>query len=1090
MLGGEGVSNENELLEPLATEAGQQAIARAINNLGSLENAVRAERAAATATQKADEARNSAEDASDYATEARNWANKTDGYVAQETITIPPEQEGDEPTTETIDLYSAKYYAALAQDIYNNLQFDTEPTEDSTKLLSSGAIYTALNGKADKSDTYTKTEVDTALSNVQSTLTFDSTPTANSNNPVTSDGIYTALQNVEIDIDGEITEDSDNPVTSAAIYEALQNIEVTGGVGNASGVTQEVLYQGTWTSGSITLSKPITDFDFIAVYYTGTDWGNSKEKNSVYQVYPTKPIIENIGYMFNYYGYDTYRCCIIANSATQFTIDTVANYYAYKIVGIKFSKNLSEQMYSNVLYENASGWSSGSITLNDDFTNYDFIEFVYGEQNIQNQRYSKVIPSERLRETEQDNKQFVIDGVDNQYILFSIQSNSFTIISRINYQLYEIIGIKLAKGGYSGIVSDARMTVKSGTIDVGAISGAQNKAFPVIFDSPMPDTNYHVFVCKSAKSTYYERIFETASESSKTVNGFNIDCWISGDVASGCKINWIAIRPNSYTREGMVEDVLFNTDTPVYTQGEVINLSGNISDYDLIEITTRFTANSGGEPWKYHVKNIFSSQELLDTQNQDKKNLNNTYSNGYITSYCANGDNQIICRGNVGQMGITKVVGIKFGRYVSGVAVDTTVTQNSNAVVTSGAVYDALQNIPSGGGGGGSITLDSIPIENSTNGITSGAVWNALVNRFAPDFSGDIPNDMKVENADQLLFQNGSSNNYYKKYNGIAAGAVVILPDNFVSAILVSTNENNVIQYSSNNQSVAHTIIYDNKTFYYSGSVNTLRTNMNPRNFSIRWTSTWFASEEAAARYILDQVLSAPSRTLANYNITNAYTKTEVDTLLQNAGGSSITVDSTITQGGTNPVEGGAIYTALGDKADQSTTYTKTEVDTALASKGDVTTDTAQNITGTKTFVGSKKVAFKQSAANDKLGFTLFGNTGTERGYLEFNPTNTVDGVAGLMTLGNYATSAAGLTQVGFRRYSNISGASGAYNLLMPMVADARTPFSLTTSYQNFYLPLGFTNGTTTVKTAKSGLVDLSPLLASLEARIAALEGN
>ena len=49
MLGGEGVSNENELLEPLATEAGQLAIARAINNFSSLEYAVRAERAATNA---------------------------------------------------------------------------------------------------------------------------------------------------------------------------------------------------------------------------------------------------------------------------------------------------------------------------------------------------------------------------------------------------------------------------------------------------------------------------------------------------------------------------------------------------------------------------------------------------------------------------------------------------------------------------------------------------------------------------------------------------------------------------------------------------------------------------------------------------------------------------------------------------------------------------------------------------------------------------------------------------------------------------------------------------------------------------------
>jgi len=82
--------------------------------LSSLEYAVRAERAATNAAQSADEALNSANDASDYVTEARNWATKTDGYVAQETITIPPEQEGDEPTTETIDLYSARYYAALA----------------------------------------------------------------------------------------------------------------------------------------------------------------------------------------------------------------------------------------------------------------------------------------------------------------------------------------------------------------------------------------------------------------------------------------------------------------------------------------------------------------------------------------------------------------------------------------------------------------------------------------------------------------------------------------------------------------------------------------------------------------------------------------------------------------------------------------------------------------------------------------------------------------------------------------------------------------------------------------------------------------
>lgn len=148
-----------------------------------------------------------------------------------------------------------------------------------------------------------------------------------------------------------------------------------------------------------------------------------------------------------------------------------------------------------------------------------------------------------------------------------------------------------------------------------------------------------------------------------------------------------------------------------------------------------------------------------------------------------------------------------------------------------------------------------------------------------------------------------------------------------------------------------------------------------------------------------------------------------------------------------------------------------------------VTTDTNQNITGTKTFLGTKKVAFKQSGSSDKLGFTLYNSGGTEKGYLEYNPTNLIDGYP-LMTIGNYASSASGITQVGFRRYSSVSGASGAYNLLMPLIADAKTPFDLTTTYTNFYLPLGFKNGSTMVTTAKSGVVDLGSLIPTPTAQV------
>ena len=55
---------------------------------------------------------------------------------------------------------------------------DTTPTNGSAKAITSGAVYSAINGKQDK-------------------LTFDSTPTENSSNPVTSGGVFSAINTLE-----------------------------------------------------------------------------------------------------------------------------------------------------------------------------------------------------------------------------------------------------------------------------------------------------------------------------------------------------------------------------------------------------------------------------------------------------------------------------------------------------------------------------------------------------------------------------------------------------------------------------------------------------------------------------------------------------------------------------------------------------------------------------------------------------------------------------------------------------------------------------------------------------------------------------
>lgn len=62
--------------------------------------------------------------------------------------------------------------------ITDDVDIDTTPTQNSSNPITSGGVYTALQGKQD-------------------TLTFDSTPTQSSTNPVTSGGVYAALARID-----------------------------------------------------------------------------------------------------------------------------------------------------------------------------------------------------------------------------------------------------------------------------------------------------------------------------------------------------------------------------------------------------------------------------------------------------------------------------------------------------------------------------------------------------------------------------------------------------------------------------------------------------------------------------------------------------------------------------------------------------------------------------------------------------------------------------------------------------------------------------------------------------------------------------
>lgn len=121
-----------------------------------------------------------------------------------------------------------------------------------------------------------------------------------------------------------------------------------------------------------------------------------------------------------------------------------------------------------------------------------------------------------------------------------------------------------------------------------------------------------------------------------------------------------------------------------------------------------------------------------------------------------------------------------------------------------------------------------------------------------------------------------------------------------------------------------------------------------------------------------------------------------------------------------------------------------------------VTTDTAQNITGRKTFLGEKAIYFKQSATTDKLGFTLYNSSDTELGAFEWRPS-TISGGALLNINVPYSSS----NYVGFRYWGT------AVNIIAPKVATAG----------NYYIPTHITDGNTTVTASSNGTVNISSLL-------------
>ena len=157
---------------------------------------------------------------------------------------------------------------------------------------------------------------------------------------------------------------------------------------------------------------------------------------------------------------------------------------------------------------------------------------------------------------------------------------------------------------------------------------------------------------------------------------------------------------------------------------------------------------------------------------------------------------------------------------------------------------------------------------------------------------------------------------------------------------------------------------------------------------------------------------------------------------------------------------------------------TSDELDAALEEY--VKKNAEATISETITLTGSKKLFFRQDAASDKPGFTVYNADGSEAAYFEYKKSN---GTA-YLTLGNYLSGNPRYhteTQVGFK----IEGAqTGFYGIFAPKIAAAKAENpDISTSINSitpFYLPLKFKVGDTEVKVSEGGTVDLTEAITQL----------
>ena len=319
--------------------------------------------------------------------------------------------------------------------------------------------------------------------------------------------------------------------------------------------------------------------------------------------------------------------------------------------------------------------------------------------------------------------------------------------------------------------------------------------------------------------------------------------------------------------------------------------------------------------------------------------------------------------------------------------------------------------------------VGALPSSTTINDLTSTAQQNALNSGATSTNIGQIATNTTAISTETLNRQNAdndlqsqidaivSSSDVYDivgTYAELQAYDISTVPVNDIIKVLVDSTHNNSATYyrcvETNNV----------KSWSYIGS-----------------EGAYYTKSEADGRFV---------------------TNTSLTTIL-----SDYVLSSDLSTTLANYVTSANLTTILDDYATKQWVNNQEYITSADLPTNYLTTDTAQDISGRKTFLGEKAIYFKQVTTSNKLGFTLYNPSNTELGALEYRPSTI--GSASLLAINCPQTTGG---YVGFRYWG-----TPAVNIVAPKVATAG----------NYYIPTHITNGSTTVTATNQGTVDISTLL-------------